>query len=612
MGLTRVTSIVAVAGCIAVGSAQAGVSSGTASAWPRGTAIVSYGSESALGAALAEHEAQILRRLPALRVVEVRPRGDLIRFVNAVEAFPGIVDVEPRSPRHSYDEPALAIAAVTGALQWQFAATRLDQVPEEVVRAAQAVTIAVVDTGADLTAPDLAAKQPVTYNVRTRSTHVTDSNGHGTFVSSLAAGSVSNGEGIAGSGGEARLMVVQAGRADGSFSDVEEAAAIVWAVDHGARVINLSLGGSETSTVERRAVDYAVSQGALLVAAVGNGYLEGNQVEYPAALLQPPGSKGAGGHGLAVGASTRVGQRAFFSNTGSHLSLAAPGESVFAAVSSTSETRRFPRVALPGSLAGLYGYGTGTSYSAPQVAGAAALVWAADPTLTAAEVATILEQTASGGGRWNGQLGYGVLDVAAAVARAAGIAESGLRLRGRTTGSRVSLSWSSLAPAAAFRVAMTRDGGEERILSAATAETALDYSLVPGSAYSFTVSALDGGGRPTAVSLPWTASLGAARTSLELAAIRTGTRPAGAVELTALLRVDGLAAPAGSRSVVLESNSRGRWSRRAPGASSTTDAAGRAVWRIRLKQGAHRLRVRFGGSGDLAATTSRPVFLTIR
>ncbi len=604
MGLTRATSIIAAAGCIAAGAAQAGVSSGTANAWPRGTAIVSYASEPALRAALAEHEAQIVRRLPALRAVEVRPHGDLIRFVDAVERLPGIVEVEPRNRRQSYDEPALAVATVTGALQWQYAATRLDQVPEAVVRGAQAVTIAVVDTGADLTAPDLAAKQPITYNVRTRTTQVTDRNGHGTFVSSLAAGSVSNGEGIAGSGGDARLMIVQAGRADGSFSDVEEAAAIVWAVDHGARVINLSLGGPGTSTVERRAVDYAVSEGALLVAAVGNGYLEGNQVEYPAALLQPPGSKGAGGAGLSVGASTRLGERAVFSNTGSHLSLAAPGESVFAAVSSSSEAGRYPRVQLPGSLAGVYGYGTGTSYSAPQVAGAAALVWAANPALTAEEVATIVEQTASGGGRWNAQLGYGVLDVAAAVTRATAIAASGLRIRGRASGSRVSLSWSSHAPAAAYRVTMAQDGGEERVLTSTTTETSAAYSLAPGSAYSFTITALAGDGRPAAVSSPWTVSLRPARTSLELAAGPTAKR----VSLAARLWVDALAATAGSRRLVLETHVRGRWS---PAASSATDEAGRAVWQLRLKPGSHRLRARFAGSGDLAAATSRPVSVRI-
>ena len=72
------------------------------------------------------------------------------------------------------------------------------------------------------------------------------------------------------------------------------------------------------------------------------------------------------------------------------------------------------------SAAGLYGYGSGTSYSTAEVAGAAALVWAANPSLTAPQVVQILEQTTSQAGLWNPGLGYGVLNVAAAVAFASG------------------------------------------------------------------------------------------------------------------------------------------------------------------------------------------------
>src|SRR5439155_8505939 len=102
---------------------------------------------------------------------------------------------------------------------------------------------------------------------------------------------------------------------DGTLTDLDEANANVYAVDHGARVINLSVGGPDRSETERRGVDYATAHGVLLVAAVGNEFQEGNPVEYPAALLQPAGSNGRGGVGLAVAASTRSGQRAFLSNT---------------------------------------------------------------------------------------------------------------------------------------------------------------------------------------------------------------------------------------------------------------------------------------------------------
>ena len=183
--------------------------------------------------------------------------------------------------------------------------------PDWVLRAASAVTIAVIDTGADLSAPDLAAKNPVVVQPRAtgRATCATRV-GHGTFVAALAAGSVTNGEGIAGFGGDAKLMSSRPERATARFTDVDEAAAIAYAVDHGARIINLSFGGTTTTATERSAIDYAAAHGVLVVAAAGNDYASGNPALYPAALVQPLGSNGVGGIGLAVGASTRVGERA--------------------------------------------------------------------------------------------------------------------------------------------------------------------------------------------------------------------------------------------------------------------------------------------------------------
>ena len=406
------------AGLVLVGSALGARDPGASAAWPSGTAVVSYESEQALAAALDRHPARVVRRIGALRVAALLPQGNVERYARLVGAEPGIVRVERTTTRVSRAEPALFSPQPGLPYQWQYSAVHADQVPAAVAQAAAGLTIAVIDTGADLGAPDLSAKAPQTFSVRKRLADVPDANGHGTFVAALAAGSSTNGDGIAGVGGEAGLMVVQAGGPTGAFTDVDEAAAIVYAVDHGARILNLSLGGPTSSSIEKRAVDYAVAKGALLVAAVGNGYLRGNDVEYPAALLQPVGSKGVGGRGLAVAASNRQGARASFSSTGSHVSLAAPGVGVFSAVSSASSLSSYPRTELPGALGGLYGYGSGTSFAAPQVAGAAALVWAANPQLRAAQVASILEQTASGRGSWNAELGYGVLDVAAAVAKA--------------------------------------------------------------------------------------------------------------------------------------------------------------------------------------------------
>jgi serine protease len=494
--------VAAAAACLTAGNASGVTDSTTRTGWPRGTAVVTYANEHALTAALEREPARILRRIPSLCAIEVSPAGDVGRFATAMAGLPGITRVERRAARSPYVEPALAPAVAAGPLQWQYAAVRADAVPDEVRRAAQGQTIAVIDTGADLQAPDIAAKAPRAHTVRAGATGVADRNGHGTFVASLAAGSSSNGDGIAGVAGEARLLVVQAGGADGSFSDVEEAAAIVWAVDHGARILNLSLGGPDASTIERRAVDYAVRKGALLVAAAGNEYASGNPVEYPAALLQPVGSNGVGGRGLVVGASTRAGERAAFSSTGSHLSLAAPGLGVFGALSSLSPVSRYPRVPLPGALSGLYGYASGTSFAAPQVAGAAALVWAANPALTASEVASTLEQSASGRGTWTPELGFGVLDAAVAVEQTRSATVPGtVPLTARRDGRRARLTWAGVPEAASYRVSVAERGADEHVLTATTTGISASYPLAAG-VYSFIVAALDAAGQQIAVSAP--------------------------------------------------------------------------------------------------------------
>jgi subtilisin family serine protease len=412
-----VAAILPIVGAAALG-VPAALSASTPSSPSAGTAVVTYESRAALRRALDRFPARIVRRLPDVRSVEVRP-ADLRRFAAGVSRLSGIDTVETPEPRFSAAEPGLTAMYSAGVpYQWQYTATRASAVPDDVQRAAAGVKIAVIDTGGDVTAPDLAAKAPETYNVFTGTGDVRDFHGHGTFVASIAGGSVSNDEGIAGFGGDAPLLLIQCGRADGSFTDVDEADAIVYAVNRGAKVINLSIGGTETSALEKKALDYAAAHGVLVVAAAGNEFEDGNPVEYPAALLQPVGSRGRGGIGLSVGASTKAGRRASFSNTGSWISLAAPGENVFGAVSSYSKARDWPRYALPGSSQGLYGYASGTSFSAPQVAGAAALVWGANPSLTRDQVAWILKRSASGDGRWTKRLGYGILDVARAVATA--------------------------------------------------------------------------------------------------------------------------------------------------------------------------------------------------
>src|SRR5204862_190122 len=118
------------------------------------------------------------------------------------------------------------------AWEWQWDAARMGAGPDDVLRSARRIKSAVIDSGADLRAPDVADKRPATWSVLSHTRRVRDVLGHGTFVSSLAAGSVENGVGISGFGGDARLLVAQAIDPDGYLTDVVAACAIAYAVKH--------------------------------------------------------------------------------------------------------------------------------------------------------------------------------------------------------------------------------------------------------------------------------------------------------------------------------------------------------------------------------------------
>jgi subtilisin family serine protease len=176
---------------------------------------------------------------------------------------------------------------------------------------------------------------------------------------------------------------------------------------------------------------------------------------------------------------------------------------VLGAISSAAPFGAFQPVGLPGS-AGRYGYGTGTSFSAPQVAGAAALVWAANPYLSARGVATILKQTASGSASWTPELGYGIVDVAAAVARASStptVAIEGVHAR-----KAVHLTWYGHG-VSTFRVLVSEDGGRSRVAVGTTTATTAIVPLATGHTYVFSVAGFGPDGTSVAGSAPYTVAL---------------------------------------------------------------------------------------------------------
>jgi thermitase len=248
------------------------------------------------------------------------------------------------------------------------------------------VTVAVIDTGLDMTHPDLAGKvigQKVFPNV---SDSIDDRFGHGTHIAGIIAADTNNGQGIAGVCPECKLLIAKAMKDDGTGDNATIAESIVWAADNGAKVINLSEGGpaptqSELQTMQD-ALNYAWNKGAVIVAAAGNNGV--TQKFYPAALDNT----------LAVAAVSNQDLMASFSNYGTWVDVAAPGENIF----STLPTKNYRMQALMaekgGTLQLTYDYLSGTSMAAPIVSGMAALIWTSSYGTSNANVVKRIVETA--------------------------------------------------------------------------------------------------------------------------------------------------------------------------------------------------------------------------
>jgi len=176
---------------------------------------------------------------------------------------------------------------------------------------------------------------------------------------------------------------------NGFYSDVAQG--VLYACNHGAKIINLSLGGSEPSNTLEDALAQAYAQGCLIVAAAGNDGQSSVDcpARYPAAI--------------AVAATDRYDQRAYFSDYGPEIELAAPGVDIF----STLWTRS----------SHTYGWKQGTSMSTPYVAGLAAVVWSVCPGMTNTDLRSVMENTAKdlGAPGWDQYYGYGRIDAEKAV-----------------------------------------------------------------------------------------------------------------------------------------------------------------------------------------------------
>jgi subtilisin family serine protease/subtilase family serine protease len=250
------------------------------------------------------------------------------------------------------------------------------------------VTVAVIDTGIDYTHPDLAANYAGGYDFVFNDGDPLDDHGHGTHVAGTIAAAVGNltgtpprPEGVAGVAPHTRIRAYKVCRADGTCDDFAVQQAIALAITDGVNIINMSLGDTVFSQSLDDAVQDAWNAGLVIVAGAGNNGT--TELFYPAASE----------HVISVAAFDEDHLRPSFSNYGTWVDIAAPGNGIL----STFPMSECPSSTTAGDI-GCYNWNTGTSMATPHVAGAAALVWSRNDVTSNAQVVDILLNSADGMG----------------------------------------------------------------------------------------------------------------------------------------------------------------------------------------------------------------------
>ena len=269
----------------------------------------------------------------------------------------------------------------------------------------ESMIMAIIDSGVQLNHPDLAGRLVPGWDFVNNDSDPSDDFGHGTMVTGIAAASTNNSRGVAGATWQGKIMPIKVLDSRGSADDLNIALGIKWAVDRGANVINLSLGGpGEGTGILQQYVDYATSRNVVVVAAAGNdgdkGVLEATAPHYPAACAGV----------IAVGSTDAAGNHSSFSSYGNWVDVVAPG--------AVSETRGI-MTTMKGST---YGAGSGTSFSAPLVSGVAFLMRAADPNASQGTISNRLIASARdlGPAGVDAVYGRGMVDATAALAAVSG------------------------------------------------------------------------------------------------------------------------------------------------------------------------------------------------
>lgn len=337
----------------------------------------------------------VARRAGVEFIEDIGRETRLIRVRVAPSARAAAAHRLERQPQVAFVEtnaihsPALIPDDPQYASQWHLPQIRVPQA-WELTEGSRDAVLAILDSGVDPFHPELRDQLVAGTNTYDGSGVTADQNGHGTKMAGVAAARSNNGLGIAGVAGRSTIMPVRVTDRKGHATSASIAKGILWAADHGARVVNLSLEGVAGSPAILVAAEYAFRHGALVIAPSGNCGCTVSAAETPFIL--------------SVAATDASDQVAGFSTAGSFVDLAAPGVGV-------ATTAMF----------GQYAVDSGTSVASAVVAGVASLMFAANPALTPDVATRILQETAFDPQRRgrDPHLGHGRVDAFAAVSAAA-------------------------------------------------------------------------------------------------------------------------------------------------------------------------------------------------
>ncbi|MDQ2809967.1 MAG: S8 family serine peptidase [Chloroflexota bacterium] len=321
------------------------------------------------------------------RLRAARGTRDVAGAVRALTALPGVAYAEAEGrlqtmlvPNDTLYPRQWHLPQISAPAAWDY------------TTGSRSIIVAMIDTGVAADHPDLAGQLVAGYNFVADTANSSDDNGHGTYTSGLVAALFNNGVGVAGVAPHVRVMPVKILDKDGGGNVGDFARGIHFAVDHGARVINISAGIEYPSTSMQEAVHYAHEHNVVVVASAGN--TPDGTPRYPGGFAEA----------IAVAATDRDDHAATFSSYGPFVDLAAPGVDVLSTSWSTDHLG--------------YEWASGTSSAAPLVAGAAALLLSLRPDLSADDVQRILEDNSDdlGPTGWDPHYGAGRLNLRRALA----------------------------------------------------------------------------------------------------------------------------------------------------------------------------------------------------